>query len=100
MRAERLRFRLGLVPVNPRKQAFKELILADVKVGKSSGRSAAELAESAKLARPDLFDDEPCYPGCDSHHFKWQHEFQRCLWDLRSGRRPKIVLFDHQFSRP
>lgn len=52
--------------------------------------SKAELIDHARSERPELFDEAPCSSGCDTHQFKWQHEFDRCIYDLRSARPSKI----------
>jgi hypothetical protein len=77
---------------NPRKDAFKRLILDTLrKSGPSHPVPKDELLDAARLQLPDLCDDtEPCYPGCDTGHPKWRHEFDRSIYDLTATRPPKI----------
>ena len=72
--------------VNERKDAFKTLIMQRMREAGNDPVSRDELAEYVKAQRPDLCDDsEPCYPGCDSHKTLWRHQFERCIYDLRSS---------------
>lgn len=83
---------MGAMSENPRKDALKRLILENLRRERRSRVwSRTELVELAMTARPDLVDDDPCYPGCDKHRTKWRHEFDRSLYDLRSTRPPKVV---------
>jgi hypothetical protein len=70
---------------NARKAAFKDEISAVLReTGRGAVVSKAELVDAVRSRRPELFDDEePCYPGCKTKHAKWQHEFDRSIYDLR-----------------
>ena len=84
------------MPQNPRKAAFKELILE--RVGQSrQAVSRAELVAYVQKKRPDLCDDsEPCYPGCDTHPALWRHQLERCIYDLKAMKRPKLASIPHE----
>ena len=79
------------MPDNPRKEAFKEIIMGTLReTGPRKPVPRDVLIARAQELKPELFDDEPCYPGCRSHEQRWRHEFDRSIYDLRSTRPPKI----------
>lgn len=78
---------------NPRKDAFKSHIL---KVLRETGRGGvvakADLVAQVRSLAPELFNEaEPCYPKCKSHRSKWQHEFDRSIYDLSQTSPPKLT---------
>ena len=78
---------------NPRKEAFKEFIMQELRNAPHprDGVSKKELVAAVKQELPELTDDsEPCYPGCESNHPKWRHEFDRSIYDL-GARRPPLI---------
>lgn len=80
---------------------------------KRSGRSTLANSTSSFLLRPwrdgpttptwtlssgrgsARSDETPCTSGCDSHEYLWQHQFDRCIFDLRHLHPPKVVSYDH-----
>jgi hypothetical protein len=79
------------MPSNPRLDAFKELIMAEMRsAGPGVDLSKNELLSLARKQLPEFVDDsEPCYQDC-KHSAMWIHKFERAIYDLRTTRPPKI----------
>lgn len=77
---------------NPRKDAFKSHILKVLReTGPDVAVAKADLVARVRSMAPELFNDaEPCYPKCKSHRNKWQHEFDRSIYDLSQTSPPKL----------
>ena len=79
------------MPENPRKEAFKTLIMDALREANGRPVERSALIDGARAKRPDLFDDEePCYAGCRSNHPRWKHEFDRSVYDLSARHPPKL----------
>jgi hypothetical protein len=81
------------MPENPRKEAFKAFIMEELRNAPHprDGVTKKELVAAVKREHPELTDDsEACYPGCQSAHPKWRHEFDRCIYDLGAATPPLI----------
>ena len=77
---------------NPRLDAFKRAIMTVMReAGHGKALSTADLLDAVRPMTPELFDDnEACYPKC-KHKAKWQHHFERAIYDLRQTRPPKLL---------
>ncbi len=79
------------MPENPRKDAFKVLIMERMRASKNQAVAKDDLIAHGRAERPELFDDgEACFPGCKGRHPKWRHEFDRAIYDLTQTRPPKM----------
>lgn len=82
---------------NPRKNAFKAAVMEIMReAGPRTVVTKAELIAQSRTRIPDhVFDDtEPCHPKCKSHRSKWQHEFDRSIYDLTASIPRKIRSAD------
>ncbi len=79
----------GRIPRNERLDAFRRHIL-DVLKENPAGVPKPDLIAAVRSRAPEHFDDaEPCYPGCKNHP-RWQHIFDRAIYDLQSSIPRKI----------
>lgn len=87
------------MPESPRKDAFKTVIMEIMReAGPGVVVSKDELLAEAKRRIPEWFNDsEPCSSRCrQGHAMKWEHQFQRCLYDLRTAIPAKIRSADER----